>query len=362
MAVPAAAGPLSAYPPAGLDRRFYAFALDRLIAWAIYGLAAYLVWRFLLREGAVWAGVGVLVAVVLLVGLVFAVLVGVRGSTPGKSLMGLRVVRVGGGTPIGVGPALLRTLVLGVAALPTFGLGVATLAQTAVTDRGRQRRGWHDHLTDAVVVDVSPAVEQALSAVEAPRQVVNLTAMRLAPTPPPQSTPTPPRRQPPTQPTAPQVTLPPGAPPGRTPLPSGPPPGWQPPEPEAERTVVRGAGGAHAATPRAPGGWRVTFDTGESFVVEGLTLVGRRPEGRPGEAVRHLVPLPSQDMSVSKTHAQVAVAADGVLVVMDRGSTNGSVLVRSGVARELPAGRPTTLLTGDTVRFGDRSMSVARDA
>ena len=375
MAVPAAAGPLSAYPPAGLDRRFYAFALDRLIAWPVHGLAAYLVWRFLLREGAVWAGIGVLVAVVLLVGLVFALLVGVQGSTPGKSLMGLRVVRVGVGTPIGVGPALLRTLVLGVAALPTFGLGVATLAQTAVTDRGRQRRGWHDHLTDAVVVDVRPADEQAPVAAEAPRQVVNLTAMRLAPTPPPQPTPMTPRRQPSTQlptpepapPSTPQVSLPPGAPPGRTPLPPGPPPGWQPPatpaqEPEAERTVVRGAGGAHAATPRATGGWRVTFDTGESFVVEGLTLVGRRPEGRPGEAVRHLVPLPSEDMSVSKTHAQVAVAADGVLVVMDRGSTNGSVLVRSGVARELPAGKPTTLLTGDTVRFGDRSMSVARDA
>ncbi len=70
------------------------------------------------------------------------------------------------------------------------------------------------------------------------------------------------------------------------------------------------------------------------------------------------MPLPSEDMSVSKTHAQFQVAADGVLVVMDRGSTNGSMLVRSGVARELPPGRPTTLLTGDVVRFGDRSMTV----
>jgi hypothetical protein len=107
--------------------------------------------------------------------------------------------------------------------------------------------------------------------------------------------------------------------------------------------------------------WTVSFDTGESLVVEGLALVGRRPEGRPGEPVRHLVPLPSKDMSLSKTHAQFQVAPDGTLVVMDRGSTNGSTLVRSGVSRELPAGKPTSLLTGDVVRFGDRFMKVYRE-
>jgi FHA domain len=129
---------------------------------------------------------------------------------------------------------------------------------------------------------------------------------------------------------------------------------------EADRTVVRGAAGHPPASVSAS--WRVTFDTGESFLVEGLGLVGRRPEGRPGEPVRHLVPLPSEDMSVSKTHAQFQVAADGVLVVMDRGSTNGSMLVRSGVARDLPPGKPTTLLSGDLVRFGDRSMTVVRES
>ena len=108
--------------------------------------------------------------------------------------------------------------------------------------------------------------------------------------------------------------------------------------------------------------WRVTFDTGESFVVEGLALVGRRPEARGGEAVRHLVPLRSSDMSLSKTHAQFQVVPDGVLVVMDRGSTNGSVVIRRGVSKELTPGRPATLLDGDTVRFGDRSMKVNRES
>jgi hypothetical protein len=116
-------------------------------------------------------------------------------------------------------------------------------------------------------------------------------------------------------------------------------------------------------TPAAPtaGRWRVTFDSGESLVVDGLGLVGRRPEGRAGEPVRHVVPLRSENMSISKTHAQFHLAPDGTLVVMDRGSTNGSILVRQGVSRELSAGRPATLLNGDRVLFGDRQMKVSRE-
>ncbi len=106
----------------------------------------------------------------------------------------------------------------------------------------------------------------------------------------------------------------------------------------------------------------MTFDNGETFVVEGLALVGRRPEPRPGEPVHHVVPLQSGDMSLSKTHAQVQVAPGGELVVMDRGSTNGSILVRQGMSRELSAGKPATLVAGDLVRFGDRTMTVSRES
>ena len=104
----------------------------------------------------------------------------------------------------------------------------------------------------------------------------------------------------------------------------------------------------------------MVFDTGEQFEVRGLTLVGRRPEPRPGEPVKRLVTLQSDDMSLSKTHAQFQVVPDGALVVMDRGSTNGSILVRGGVAKPLVGGRPATLRDGDRVRFGDREMSVVR--
>lgn len=117
---------------------------------------------------------------------------------------------------------------------------------------------------------------------------------------------------------------------------------------------------APVAPPAPAVRWRVAFDTGETFVVEGLAVVGRRPEPRPDEAVRHVVPLRSSDMSLSKTHAQFQVAPDGALVVMDRGSTNGSYVIRRGLSKALTAGRPNTLLEGDEVRFGDRTMRVER--
>lgn len=313
-------------PAAGLERRFYAFAIDRLLVWSGYAGVGYLAWRFLIDRDRLWAGVGAVLGGVLLVGLLLAVVLGLWGSSPGKAAVGLRVVRHEDGRPIGVGAALLRALVRGLAGVPTFGLGVAALAWTAVTDPGGRRRGAHDRLCGSVVVDVRPApvVEEVVE--EGPRQVVNLTAMRLLPGPAP-------------------VPDPGSAPGPRPPGPAVPPisPPTSPP-----------------TGPPATGTWRVSFDTGESFVVEGLALVGRSPEPRADEPVRHLVPLRSSDRSLSKTHAQFQVVPDGALVVMDRGSGNGSVVIRRGVSRDLTPGRPTTLLDGDTVRFGDRTMRVSR--
>ncbi len=353
MTAPAVSRDAPTFPAAELDRRFYAFTIDRLIVWPLEGFAAFAAYRSLVAEGSVVAGVAVIVASVLLVGFVLSVLQGLKGVTPGKALLGLRVVHLGSGTPIGIVAAMIRTLIVGFSALPTFGLGLATLAWTAVMDRDRQRRGWHDHMTESIVVDVRPAPAETVEVDHGPRHVVNLTAMRLVPTPQPVPVTAPSRgARPAAAPApAPAVALTPAPASGSLRAPLGP-----PAPSSAERTVVRDRDGAGTAR------WRVTFDTEESFVVEGMALVGRRPEPRAGEPVRHLVPLPSQDMSLSKTHAQLQVAPDGALVVMDRGSTNGSVVVRQGVPRDLSAGKPTTLLSDDLVRFGDRTMTVTRES
>lgn len=321
------ARPGTSYPAAELDRRFYAFALDRLLGWAVVAGGVVAAALLLIEPGHTAAGVAMVVGVVLLVGLGFALPLGLRGTSPGRAAVGLRVVDAGTGRPIGVARALVRTTLLGLATLPTFGIGVAALAWTAVMDPGGRRRGWHDHRARSVVVDVRAVPEAVVEPEPAPTAVVNLTAMRLVPAPAEPEPPAPPAPRPPAPPTSPPPAAPPSAPP-------------------PARPAVR---------------WRVSFDTGEAFVVEGLTLVGRSPEGRGGEPVHRLVPLRSDDQSLSKTHAQFQVVPDGALVVMDRGSTNGSTLLRRGVSRHLSENRPATLLADDVVRFGDRTMTVARD-
>jgi hypothetical protein len=309
------------------DRRFYAFAVDRFIAWGFDAVVALVVVRTLVTRGQVLVGVLVILGTVLLVGAALAVLQGVTGTTPGKSLAGLRLVDTGSERPIGTRGAMLRAAVLGLATLP-FGFGLAALAWTALVDRSRLRRGWHDRLASSIVIDVRPEPEVVESPDERPRNVVNLTAMRLAP----------PAERLPEHVSSASVA-------GRTtdrPRHAAPRP-W---EPSSRRQVVS---------------WGLRFDTGERLVVDTLLLIGRGPDPRLGEQGARLVALPSADLSLSKTHAEVVVAADGALVVTDRGSTNGSTLVRHGMPRHLPPGRPTTLLDGDLVLLGDRQVRVERE-
>jgi uncharacterized RDD family membrane protein YckC len=291
------------------DRRFYAFAIDGLIAWGLGAAVAVVVARTLWSEGRVVLGVAVVASTVLAVGVVFAVLVGTTGRTPGKWLTGLRVVHTGSDGPIGVGPALLRTLVLALAAVP-FGSGLVVLAWTALADREGRRRGWHDHLVSSVVLDARPLPVVVQEQHPGPRHAVNLTALRL------------------------------GAPRHTAGKPSS------------------AAAPARASRPAARQLWGVDFDSGERVVVDTLVLLGRRPEPRTGEQGARLVVLPTADLSVADTHAHVVVAADGALVVTDRDSASGSTLVRQGLRKPLAPGRPTTLLAGDVVILGDRTMTV----
>ncbi len=322
-------------------------------------------------------------AVVVVLGLAHALVLGLTGLSAGLAATGLRV-QDPAARPIGVPRAVLRTVLLGLAGLPTAGLGLATLALTVANDPSGRGRGWHDEVSGASVVDTRPPPEPEPEEDQVPQQIVNLTAMRLVPAaavPPPEADRLPrPRaagRVTATLPTPEVTPAPPGPPPTAPPGVLTHPAEGPPPAHRREVPLDRPDLGAPAADdepasrlgwplvdpdPRPPSRrWRVGFDSGESFLVEGLALVGRRPTAREGEQVAHLVPLRSSDMSLSKTHAQFEVTPEGQLVVMDRGSTNGSVLLRHGVARPLAPGRPATLLDGDRIRLGDRLMSVTEE-
>ncbi|UNK70419.1 RDD family protein [Microbacterium sp. H1-D42] len=103
----------------------------------------------------------------------------------------------------------------------------------------------------------------------------------------------------------------------------------------------------------------LVLDTGVRVEVRGATLLGRAPAPVTGEGAVQLVPVADDTLSVSKTHLAFLPARRGVLVV-DRGSTNGSSILRAGGEIALAPADPTALQTGDVVRFGDRSLTVER--
>ena len=310
-----------------------------------------------------------ILAVVLVVGAAFAVVLGLTGGPPGNALAGIRVLARGHGSPIGVGRALLRQ--------PSWGRDAADLGPR----RGRPGLDGGDGPRRTAARMARPPRSGPWSSTSAgcpteepeqdsrPRHIVNLTALALAPTPEPPPVPrvprpsTPPPAQPPVQaPTQTPTPAPQPAPAASAPRHAAVPAGAGASSPRQQLVATRCSpsrapddGGAHAArlvetpaetpaptpAPAAPAAtrWRVGFDTGESFVVDGPGADRRRREARDGEQVRHLVPLPSDDMSLSKTHAQVLVSGEGTLVVTDRGSTNGSILIRQGVPRGLASGK-----------------------
>lgn len=349
--------PAAAVRPADLERRLHAYALDRVAGWGLpLGVAAALV----ARGAATW----LVVLAPLLLGAVLVVLgatlLSTRGATPGMALLGLRVETPGGALTLP--DAVRRQAVLALAGLPTFGLGLATLAWTAAADVSGRRRGWHDELVGTVVVDARPVPEVVVGP-ERPQPIVNLTAMRLVP-PEPTPASVPPDVPVPPTPAAPfPATGEPAPTPTPTPTPA-PTPELPAPAPGRRRAAAPAATRAPEPVPprraaRPEARWRATADTGETVLVRGLTLLGRGPQPREGESVADLVALSSTDMSVSKTHAQLQLSDDGSLVVMDRGSTNGSVLIRQGVPRHLSPGRPVTLLDGDVLRLGDRVLEIS---
>jgi len=247
------------------------------------------------------AGAGTLLA---------GVVTGLDGRSPGRLVTGSRVQSPDGG-PVGLEAGLRRSALKAAAGLGSCGVLWLRWAAVALVDPAGRARTPLDRRTGSVVVDVRPEPAPVATDRTEATVPVNLTAQRLAV-----------------------------------------------PDESAFRVHVP-APRVPTLTEPDPGGWRLVADTGESVRLEGSAVVGRDPAAVPG--VRHLVTLRSDDGSLSRSHVRVGPVADGRLVLLDESSTNGTVLVRGGVVRPVPRGRPFPLLEGDRVQLGDRSLTVHRD-
>ncbi|WP_164861827.1 FHA domain-containing protein, partial [Microbacterium sp. CPCC 204701] len=109
-----------------------------------------------------------------------------------------------------------------------------------------------------------------------------------------------------------------------------------------------------ALYPDAPVLAVLTWDDGTRMAVYGRTLYGRNPAGEAGAVT---VAVRDETLSLSKTHFEVGSDERGPWIV-DRHSTNGTVLVRDGGRLPLVPGVRTTLRDGDRLDLGDRSTTV----
>jgi hypothetical protein len=65
--------------------------------------------------------------------------------------------------------------------------------------------------------------------------------------------------------------------------------------------------------------------------------------------------VPIADDSVSRLHAEIWLAEDGALMMADRGSSNGTTVIRGGQSFPL---RQDVLLPGDQIRMGGVLLSI----
>jgi len=123
---------------------------------------------------------------------------------------------------------------------------------------------------------------------------------------------------------------------------------------EATRMAVAPPAQRAALYPDAPVIAVLTWDDGTRMAVYGRTLYGRNPAGEEGAVA---IAVRDETLSLSKTHFEVGGDPAAAWIV-DRHSTNGTILVRDGGRIPLAAGVRTTLRAGDRLEFGDRTVTV----
>jgi pSer/pThr/pTyr-binding forkhead associated (FHA) protein len=106
------------------------------------------------------------------------------------------------------------------------------------------------------------------------------------------------------------------------------------------------------------GQWRAVLDDGREIAVDGLILLGRNPQPRPGEEHATLIKVADTTRTVSKSHLEIGVRGSGLYVV-DRGSTNGSTVTgMSGTSQRCAPGERIPVESGSIVSFGDHWLEI----
>ncbi|WP_229051832.1 RDD family protein [Aeromicrobium sp. Leaf350] len=138
-------------PFASLGARFGGYLIDRVILSALVTPAAALFY-VAFENGdpgfrqLFFAGVPTLLTLIFL--LVQWINLSRNGFTVGGRVVGISVLRAEGGTPLGFGKALLRTIVLAL----TQSIAILVLVSMFLSRRDEKRQAWHDKAVGAVVV------------------------------------------------------------------------------------------------------------------------------------------------------------------------------------------------------------------
>lgn len=369
--------------------------LATLVGIVLAALVGFLVGQSSAETGVVVFGVGYILA-----GAGYSIFVwrmlAMKGYSPGKKLLGLRLVDAETLLPLGWWRVWLRGFVLSLITVLTFGIGAIVVAVLA---NGHPRKqGWHDLAVGSVVVPANAGFTGSMTAASSPAP-----PPLPSPTPPPPPSPAPPPLPspapppppspappfspvaPPSPPPAPPAKLP-AAPPNSTTAPPsvppggliGPPPGAvsppppglaatqlpHPPPPPPPSTAPEGAvdESTRMAVRRDTGGvsWELAPTVGTARLLDAVLIIGRDPDESllVGATVWS---IDDPDKTVSKTHGVAGVDENGPWVE-DWDSTNGIVVRRGDHEIELTPRVRASLEDGDVVLLGDFELNVRRNS
>jgi uncharacterized RDD family membrane protein YckC len=387
--------------PSGYGRRVLAFLLDGVfgtVLWLVIvlPLMALGVIQFSTSESTInFSGLSAVFLMIpaLLYPIGNLLLQAFLGFSPGKAIMGLRIVRLDTLGRVGLGRMLLRWLVVGAASLVFF-IGQYVVWLSPLWDAQKMGRGWHDKLAGTWVIDVKAgpnplkarpgqlvldgsaaadaragvrggasgsgaAAGAAGSGSSGAGAVAGAGAAAPAPAAAPAAAPS--VQFSPSVASAPLVAPAAGAS-AAAPISSV--PGFAP---EPVVTPAEAALGDDFESTRLSGSGPVSvpagvvvfrLDSGEVVPITRHGALGRDPVAPGGDGSDLLIALHGDTLSVSKTHLEFGLEAGGVWVC-DRGSTNGSALVRAdGAELALDPGERIRVEPGDRVRVGTRLFDV----